>query len=109
MFNYKYQNNILSILITNIKTMLNSYLSSCSFRLVYKTNKFPDEPVFLYEEGDGTVNLRSLESCKQWITKQKQPVHVEGFEGSDHMGILKDKRTLDYIYQYISGSKKEFV
>lgn len=73
-------------------------------KLVYKSNKFPDDPLFELEDGDGTVNIRSLESCKQWIKQQKEAIHVQGFEGAEHMGILKDKRILDYITQYIIGS-----
>ncbi|CAH1388677.1 unnamed protein product [Nezara viridula] len=71
-------------------------------QLVYKTNKFPDQPLFTYEDGDGTVNIRSLEFCKKWITKQKQEVHTQGFVGSDHMAILKDSRVMNYIKDRIS-------
>lgn len=71
-------------------------------QLIYKTNKFPDQPLFTYEDGDGTVNLRSLQYCHTWITKQKQEVHAQGFEGSDHMVILRDPRVLNYISDRIS-------
>ncbi|XP_014282231.1 lysosomal phospholipase A and acyltransferase [Halyomorpha halys] len=71
-------------------------------QLIYKSNKFPDQPLFVYEDGDGTVNIRSLEVCKDWLTKQKQEVHTQGFDGSDHMAILKDVRVINYIRDRIS-------
>lgn len=58
--------------------------------------------MYEYEDGDGTVNIRSLESCKKWLTEQKQLVHTQGFEGAEHMGVLSDQRVLEYIKAYIS-------
>lgn len=67
-------------------------------RMVYAKDKFPDSsPTLVYGDGDGTVNVRSLEGCLQWETQQPQPVYHQAFNGSDHMGILSDPRVLDYI------------
>ncbi|XP_055600411.1 phospholipase A2 group XV-like [Uranotaenia lowii] len=54
-------------------------------------------PTLVYGEGDGTVNLRSLEACKHWIGQQKQPVYVREYPGNDHLGILADLKVLDDI------------
>jgi lysophospholipase-3 len=68
------------------------------YRLVYKPQTFPDGyPGFLYGDGDGTVNKRSLEGCLNWQGKQKKNVYHETFSNLDHMGILRDKRVLSYI------------
>uniref|UniRef100_A0A1B6CCH8 Group XV phospholipase A2 n=1 Tax=Clastoptera arizonana TaxID=38151 RepID=A0A1B6CCH8_9HEMI len=67
-------------------------------RLAYKKGKFPyGYPNFVYGDGDGTVNLRSLEGCLQWKTQQKQPVYHQTFSKMDHMDILSDGRILQYI------------
>lgn len=54
-----------------------------------------------YGNGDGTANLRSLQYCKNWITHQKERVETKSFEGVDHMGIIEDKQTLDYIIEIV--------
>lgn len=54
-------------------------------------------PELIYGDGDGTVNIRSLEACLKWRTLQTQPVIVQAFDNVDHMGILSDKRVLSYI------------
>ncbi|XP_033341246.1 lysosomal phospholipase A and acyltransferase [Megalopta genalis] len=54
-------------------------------------------PQLLPGDGDGTVNLRSLEACKYWQDKQKQKIYTQGFPGVDHSGILKNVNVLNYI------------
>ncbi|XP_076280016.1 lysosomal phospholipase A and acyltransferase [Lasioglossum baleicum] len=54
-------------------------------------------PQLLPGDGDGTVNLRSLEACKNWQGKQKQKVYTQGFPGVDHMNILRNPNVLSYI------------
>ncbi|XP_046990636.1 phospholipase A2 group XV-like [Schistocerca americana] len=67
-------------------------------RLVYKPGGFPSAyPDFLYGDGDGTVNKRSLEGCLHWQGKQKQKVYHQTFPGVDHMNVLRDIRVLGYL------------
>lgn len=58
-------------------------------RMVWKQGqKFPtDVPEFIYGDGDGTVNIRSLSLCKQWPLKG-----LWTFPGSSHVSVLSDKR-----------------
>lgn len=58
-------------------------------------------PTLVNGDGDGTVNIRSLQGCQHWKKIQKRNVYDKGFAGVDHMGILSDKRMLDYISQLI--------
>lgn len=71
--------------------------------LVFKSGKFPDGyPNFVYGDGDGTVNKRSLEGCLHWVGKQKQKIYHQTFPKVDHMGILTDPKVLDYIKQLVT-------
>lgn len=73
-------------------------------RLVYKPGKFPDGyPGFIFGDGDGTVNQRSLEGCLHWDGKQKQKIYHQTFPNMDHMAILGDDRIINYITSYISN------
>ena len=50
-----------------------------------------------FGDGDGTVNLRSLNACKSWRSKQSQAVNIKIFSGVDHMRILSDYNVTSYI------------
>ncbi|KAL2712609.1 group XV phospholipase A2-like [Vespula squamosa] len=67
-------------------------------RLYYKPGTSIDgRPQLIPGDGDGTVNLRSLEGCLHWQTKQKQKVYYQAFPGVNHMTILKHADVLKYI------------
>jgi len=60
-------------------------------RLVYDTvSAFPDtEPRVELGEGDGTVNLRSLEACGRWKNVQsRHPVNVKYYSSVGHNELL---------------------
>lgn len=60
-------------------------------------------------DGDGTVNARSLKACEQWGgTKAQGPktIHSVELPGADHMGILSDKRVLQYVLQLLVADSK---
>lgn len=62
------------------------------------SDKFPDvEPTVVYGDGDGTVNLQSAIQCKQWIGKQTQPVMLQELPGNEHVNMLTNLTTVDYI------------
>ncbi|KAF6214998.1 hypothetical protein GE061_009746 [Apolygus lucorum] len=72
--------------------------------LIYEHEyQFPDEPRIKAGPGDGTVNLRSLEYCKKWKQQQNQAVYVEHFHNVDHLGIVTNKETVDYITKVLQG------
>lgn len=66
--------------------------------LVYTDNMWPDaQPKVIADEGDGTVNIRSLKGCLHWVGKQKQKVYHQQFKGAEHMEILDNKDILAYL------------
>lgn len=66
------------------------------------SEKFPDvEPTVLTGEGDGTVNLYSALQCKRWIGKQKQPVTLVELPQNEHVDMLLNVTTVDYIKKVV--------
>ena len=72
-------------------------------RLVYGDN-FPDkDPVYESTgDGDGTVNIRSLESCSVWKSRQKYAVYLKSFDGVKHFSIVKNKDVLREIEKLVT-------
>lgn len=67
-------------------------------QLVYGPNTWPDtQPKVIPDNGDGTVNIRSLIACSKWIGKQKQKVYHTQFPGAEHMEVLHDPRIKAYL------------
>ncbi|XP_037882913.1 phospholipase A2 group XV-like [Glossina fuscipes] len=67
-------------------------------QLVYEKDDITDEtPTLVMGLGDGTVNRRSLRACKYWSGYQAANITNVVFSGVNHMGILKNKKVLDYI------------
>lgn len=54
-------------------------------------------PRTLPDDGDGTVNIRSLEGCLRFRNMQKQPVHNKTFDQAEHMMILNLVQVIDYL------------
>lgn len=72
-------------------------------RLYYKPGTWLDGyPSLIYGNGDGTVNLRSLEGCLSWKKQQKQPVYSMRFPKVEHLSILQDKDVLRYIANLVN-------
>lgn len=66
--------------------------------LDYPVGDFPDaKPRVTYGDGDGTVNLLSLQACASWAKTQKQPFYYRNFTNIDHMTVLTDPQVLEYI------------
>lgn len=73
------------------------------FRLNYKKSTVLDgSPTLINGDGDGTVNLRSLEACKFWKDKQSQRVYSQKFPNAEHMLILSNPNVLSYITQLVT-------
>lgn len=67
-------------------------------RLYYKPGTSIDGyPELITGDGDGTVNLRSLEGCLYWQNKQKEKIYHQGFPGVNHMNILRNIDVLNYV------------
>jgi len=84
-------------------------------KLVYPEGSFPPSsaswwssgPTLIKGDGDGTVNLRSLEGCLRWKGKQKLPVHYKLFPKLKHSDILKLDDPVDYVVSVIKKLNQE--
>ncbi|XP_050301721.1 phospholipase A2 group XV-like [Anthonomus grandis grandis] len=67
-------------------------------RLYYKPGTWLDgSPTLITGDGDGTVNLRSLQGCHHWQTLQKQKVFYQPLPKTDHLEILRSNLTMEYV------------
>lgn len=65
--------------------------------VLHYDDNFPDSmPDIQKGDGDGTVNFRSLEACRQW-TDDKTALEFKIFDGSTHNGILGEPRLIEYV------------
>ena len=72
--------------------------------LLYNTRTFPDlPPTVLPDDGDGTVNIRSLKGFQRWQGKQEQAIHSFELTGVEHLAILRHPSTVDYVAQVLMG------
>ncbi|CAF2689474.1 unnamed protein product [Rotaria sp. Silwood2] len=72
--------------------------------LLYNNRTFPDlQPIVLPDDGDGTVNIRSLRGFKNWESKQKQDIYSLEIPGVEHLAILKHPTTINYVTQVLTA------
>ncbi|MBN3315171.1 LCAT acyltransferase, partial [Atractosteus spatula] len=74
---------------------------------IYDEN-FPNaDPVdIVYDDGDDTVDSRSMELCKRWVGKQEEPVHIIELKGMAHLDIVFNDRALTLIQEILEGKYK---
>ncbi|TKR81569.1 hypothetical protein L596_015420 [Steinernema carpocapsae] len=61
---------------------------------------FPkSSPTEVHGDGDGTVNLKSLQACKRWNAGNNGGKQVKTYEvsGADHIGILKEQVSMSVL------------
>lgn len=58
---------------------------------------YDSQPDVIFDDGDGTVNIRSLIACQQWSKVQTQKVFSEKFENAEHLEMLKREDIQQYI------------
>ncbi|XP_019864310.1 PREDICTED: group XV phospholipase A2-like isoform X1 [Amphimedon queenslandica] len=70
---------------------------------LYYNSSFPDsQPVHIMpDNGDGTVNERSLQSCRLWRDKQVFPVIEKSFVGVSHRNMVLNKEVLAAIEKLV--------
>ncbi|KAJ8252157.1 hypothetical protein COCON_G00214690 [Conger conger] len=75
---------------------------------VYDEN-FPNaDPVdIVYDDGDDTVDSRSMSLCKRWVGQQEQPVHVTEIRGLLHLDTVFDHRVLSLLQRILVGLPDE--
>lgn len=72
--------------------------------LLYNNRTFPDlQPVVLPDNGDGTVNMRSLLGFQNWEDKQKEKIYSLEVTGAEHLAILRHPTTINYVIQVLTG------
>ena len=60
--------------------------------------QFPDtQPQVTYGDGDGTVNIRSLEACNKWNQRQAYNVTLKQYPSVNHNGILSNENAHNYV------------
>ncbi|KAL1373807.1 hypothetical protein pipiens_020432, partial [Culex pipiens pipiens] len=75
-------------------------------RLDYgSSSDLTDTPTPVFGDGDGTVNLQSLEACQMWIGQQDQLVNATKYPKADHMGILANVDVLRDVVTLLAGGK----
>ena len=68
--------------------------------LLYKTHDFTDnELTVVPDDGDGTVNRRSLEAFLPWMQHASKLVRRLVLDKVGHTNILKDKRVIQYVLE----------
>lgn len=63
-------------------------------------------PETIPDNGDGTVNTRSLVGCLRFKDKQSQPVYHKVFDKAEHMQILNRKDVMEEIGRILLGKKE---
>ena len=58
---------------------------------------FPFNPRWSYGDGDGTVNLNSLETCLRWSSNSSFTFSSKVFENMNHIGTLQDLRVVSFL------------
>ena len=54
-----------------------------------------------HDNGDGTVNIRSLRGCERWKASGKSVVNHVEYPGAEHNGILGDVRMISDVFDVI--------
>lgn len=74
-------------------------------KLKFGPGQFPDTfPETINDDGDGTVNKRSLIACADWSGQQKQPVMHKVIMNAEHMAILSNPIAIQYIVDLVTDS-----
>lgn len=71
--------------------------------LNYPTPDLDGSPKLMTGDGDGTVNLRSLEGCARWRAMQKNPVSTFEVPQAEHMKMLDNEQVIQYILDVLSN------
>ncbi len=74
-------------------------------RFEYGEGQFPDtQPTTITGDGDGTVNINSLMSCKKWIGAQSYNVTLKGFPNVEHVQTIREPDIITYVDGVVYGT-----
>lgn len=86
---------------------LHGYNVPTAGKLVYTDDTWPDkQPKITIDNGDGTVNIRSLMGCLLWQGKQLKKIYHHQVKGADHMEILKNEDVIAYLKKILTRGHK---
>jgi lysophospholipase-3 len=68
-----------------------------SLRITYKSDDLTGSPDLVTGNGDGSVNIRSLEACTSWRGLQKQPITTMEVPKAEHFEILGNQKVVKYV------------
>merc|ERR1712025_303159 len=71
-------------------------------QVIYAGDPKTSKPYFNKGFGDGTVNSKSLEACKDW-----PGVKIKEFPGQDHMKMVKGNKVTDDVVDLVKKLNKE--
>ena len=73
---------------------------------MFTEGEFPDtEPNQIFGDGDGTVNINSLESCSVWHTQMTYNLTMEKFANVEHVAALKDDDIIQRVDDVVCNMK----
>ena len=84
-----------------------SYGTDTPNQLVFDEGEFPDgDATMLMGPGDGTVNIRSLEFCKEWLSNHDSyhVAEVKAFEGVPHIDLLFDSEFFILFHEIVTAA-----
>ncbi|KAL9225648.1 hypothetical protein vseg_001547 [Gypsophila vaccaria] len=71
--------------------------------LFYDDKGYDEQPSILWGDGDGTVNLLSLQAgYAEWVKRQNQEVKIVKLDGVSHTDVLSDQTSLEQILLLVS-------
>lgn len=64
----------------------------------WNSGGFPDKtPEIKYGDGDGTINISSLQACKKYKHLQEKPFYYKTFAKIAHQPVIEDRIVFEYI------------
>lgn len=75
-------------------------------RYVYTAGEFPDtEPIEIMGDGDGTVNINSLEACKVWSGQMSYNLTMAKFPDVEHVNAIKNADIIQHVDDVVCNLK----
>ena len=75
-------------------------------KFIYTQGEFPDtEPEVVMGDGDGTVNINSLESCSVWSDQMSYKLTMMKFPNVEHVDAIKNSDIIQLIDNVVCNMK----
>lgn len=78
--------------------------------LFYDKSGFDKQPDIVYGDGDGTVNMVSLDALRSaWAGQKNQTLKTIKIEGASHIDPLQEEKAVKIIVEEISGINSDII